>query len=416
MDYTIYPRNNVLCIDMRSFYASVECVKRGLDPMKEMLAVVGDKNRSGSIILAASPELKKRHGMKNVSRYFDLPNDPEIHVVEAKMADYLKVSIEITKMLMQYVPKEAIHPYSVDELWVTVNGLDRLYGDRWEVAKSIKQELKDTMGLTCSIGIGDNKFLAKVVMDLYAKKEGISECTYEQVETKLWPVPIEAVWGIGGKMKTNLNRMGIVTLGQIAHFPVERLKKRFGIIGEQLYWHAWGIDLSPVIDHFQPPSQKSYGHGITLLRDYNSDEVFVPILDLTEEVCRRARTARKNGRTISLGIRYSQGSGGGFRRSRSLAQPTNITLDVYYICMQLFTEFYDGKSKIRNVFVTLSNLFDDQETQLELFENNMQKKDLGYAMDSIREQYGPTAILRAASYTNCGITVERNKKIGGHHA
>lgn len=416
MDYSIYPRNDVLCIDMRSFYASVECVKHGLDPMKTMLAVVGDKNRSGSIILAASPELKRKHGIGNVSRFFELPDDAGIHVVEAKMGDYLEVSVEITKMLMQYAPKEAIHPYSVDEAWITVNGLKRLYGNRWEIARSIKAELKDTMGLTCSIGIGDNKFLAKVVMDLYAKKEGISECTYEQVEEKLWPIPVESVWGIGRRMKDHLNRMGIVTLGQLAAFPSSRLKKRFGIIGEQLYWHAWGIDLSPVINSFQLPSQKSYGHGITLLRDYSSSEIHISILDLTEEVCRRARSARKTGRTISLGIGYSQGTGSGFRRSRSVSYPTNITIDVYSICMQLFTEFYDGKSKIRNVFITLSNLFDDQETQLDLFEDTAKKKDLGYAMDYIREQHGPTAILRASSYTSAGITLERSHKIGGHKA
>src|SRR5699024_987034 len=107
---------------MRSFYASIECIKRELDPMTEMLAVVGDKKRSGSIILAASPALKERHGVSNVSRYFELPSDPHIHVVEAKMGDYVDVSIEITRLLHEYAPKEAIHPYSVDEMWITVDG------------------------------------------------------------------------------------------------------------------------------------------------------------------------------------------------------------------------------------------------------------------------------------------------------
>ncbi|WP_204498468.1 DNA polymerase thumb domain-containing protein [Aquibacillus albus] len=416
MNYSDFPRNDVLCIDMRSFYASVECLKNGLDPMQAMLAVVGDKKRSGSIILAASPELKRRHGVKNVSRYFDLPNDPAIYVVEAKMGDYLRVSVEITKLINQYVPKEAIHQYSVDELWVTVNGLEKLYGNRWNVARLIKQELYDTMGLTCSIGIGDNKFLAKVVMDLYAKKEGISECTYEDVAEKLWPIPVEEIWGIGKRMMRNLNRMGVVTLGQLANHPLEQLKKRFGVMGEQLYWHAWGIDLSPVIGNFQKQEQKGFGHGITLLRDYQRDEVFACILDLVEEVCRRARTARKAGRTIHLGIGYSQETGGGFSRSRSIPLPTNVTMDVYHICVQLFNEFYDGRSSIRRVFVTLDHLFDDGETQLDLFENQTKKKDIGYIMDQIRERYGPTALLRATSFTDNGVTLERSKKIGGHKA
>lgn len=225
MDYNVYPRNDVLCIDMRSFYASVEAVKLGLDPMTTLLAVVGDPNRSGSIVLAASPALKKKHGISNVSRFFELPDDPEIHIVPAHMADYLQVSVEITKLINQYVPKEAIHQYSVDEVWVTVNGLKRLFGNRVEIAKKIKQDILDCFGITASIGIGDNKFLAKVVMDLHAKKVGIAECKYEDVEEKLWPFPVEEIWGIGSRMKRNLNRMGIITLGQLANYSLKHLKK-----------------------------------------------------------------------------------------------------------------------------------------------------------------------------------------------
>ncbi|MFD2046484.1 DNA polymerase IV [Ornithinibacillus salinisoli] len=416
MDYSSYPHNDVLCIDMRSFYASVEAVKLGLDPMKAMVAVVGDPNRSGSIVLAASPELKRKHGISNVSRFFELPDDPNIHIVRAHMADYLQVSIEITKLIHQYVPMDAIHQYSVDEVWVTVNGLGRLFGDCWEVARKMKQEIFDNFGITCSIGIGDNKFLAKVVMDLHGKKVGIAECRYKDVAEKLWPFPVEDIWGIGGRMKRNLNRMGIVTLGQLANFDLEHLKKRFGIMGEQLYWHAWGIDLSPVYGDFSKTEQKGFGHGISLLRDYTKEDVAICILDLCEEVCRRARTAGKVGKTIHLGIAYSKETGGGFSRSRSVSLPTNITMDVYRICMQLFQEFYDGESNIRHVYVTLDNLFNKGETQLNLFEDRSKKTDIGYVMDAIRDKYGATAILRATSYTDAGVTLDRSKKIGGHNA
>jgi DNA polymerase V len=401
---------------MRSFYASVEAVKLGLDPMKTMLAVVGDPNRSGSIVLAASPELKRKHGISNVSRFFELPDDPDIHIVPAHMADYLRVSMEITRLINQYVPKEAIHQYSVDEVWVTVNGLQRLFGDRWEIARKIKTDILDSFGITSSIGIGDNKFLAKVVMDLHAKKAGIAECKYEDVEEKLWPFPVEDIWGIGGRMKRNLNRMGIVTLGQLAGFSLEQLKKRFGVMGEQLYWHAWGIDLSPIYGDFTKTEQKGFGHGISLLRDYTKEEVSVCILDLCEEVCRRARTANQVGKTIHLGIGYGKETGGGFSRSRSVSIPTNVTMDMYEVCMQLFHEFYDGKSNIRRVYVTLDNLFDKGETQLNLFEDRAKKTDIGYVMDAIRAKHGSTAILRATSYTSAGITLDRSKKIGGHFA
>lgn len=401
---------------MRSFYASVEAIKLGLDPMTAQLAVVGDPNRPGSIVLAASPTLKKKHGISNVSRFFELSKDSDIVIVPAHMADYLQVSTEITKLINQYVPKEAIHQYSVDEVWVTVNGLQKLFGDRWQVARLIKQDIMESFGITCSIGIGDNKFLAKVVMDLHAKKVGIAECKYEDVAEKLWPFPVQDIWGIGQKMQSNLNRMGIINLGQLANFPLKQLKKRFGVMGEQLYWHAWGIDLSPVLGDFIKSEQKGFGHGIALLRDYSGEEVAACILDICEEVCRRARTAGKGGRTIHLGVAYSKVTGGGFNRSRSITLPTNTTMDVYGICMQLFNEFYDRHSDIRHVYVTLDKLYENGETQLDLFDDKPKKKDIGYVMDSIRDKYGSTAILRATSFTDAGVTIGRSKKIGGHQA
>jgi DNA polymerase V len=416
MDYSPYPRNDILCIDMRSFYASVEAMKLGLDPMKDLLAVVGDPNRSGSIVLAASPALKKKYGISNVSRFFELPDDPNLYIVQAHMADYLKVSAEITKLIYQYVPKEAIHPYSVDEVWVTVNGLQKLFGNRREVARRIKNDIYECFGITCSIGIGDNKFLAKVVMDLHAKQQGIAECTYEEVQQKIWPFPIEAMWGIGSRMKKNLNRMGIVTIEQLARFDLRYLKKRFGIMGEQLYWHSWGIDLSPVLGNFIKTEQKGFGHGISLLRDYSKAEAKVCILDLCEEVCRRARTANMAGKTIQLGIGYSKATGGGFSRSQSISLPTNITMDMYHVCLDLFLRFYNGVSSIRRVYVTLTNLYVKQDTQLSLFEDRAKKNDIGYAMDAIRSKYGSTSLLRAISYTDAGITIERSHKIGGHYA
>lgn len=403
---------------MRSFYASVEAVRLGLNPNEVLLAVVGDLSRPGSIVLATSPALKKKHHLQNVSRFFELPKDPAIHLVQANMADYVHTSIEITKLLYRFAPQEAIHQYSVDEVWITVNGLEKLFGNRWDIAIKIRDTIWRELGLPSAIGIGDNKFLAKVVLDLHAKKapNGIAECTYEDVQTKLWPFPVEKIWGIGSRMKRNLRRLGITTLGQLAHFPLAQLKKQFGVMGEQLYWHAWGIDLSPVFGNFLKTNQKSFGHGISLLRDYTADEVKIVILDLCEEACRRARTAKKAGSTIHLGIGYSQETGGGFSRSTSIDVPTNITTEMYRVCISLFERFYDGYSHIRRVYVTLTNLTDDMETQLDLFSERTKQKDIGYTMDKIRDRFGSTAILRAATYTDAGISLERSGKIGGHWA
>ncbi|MET3682222.1 DNA polymerase V [Alkalibacillus flavidus] len=417
MNYNLYPRHDVLCIDMRSFYASVECMKRGLNPQTALLAVVGDPNRRGSIVLAASPALKKKHGISNVSRYFELPEDSNLVIAPAHMGDYLTVSLEITKLMMHFVPKEAIHVYSVDELWLTVDGLNHLYGSVYTIAEKVQSSIREQFGIDSVIGIGDNKFLAKVVMDLHAKQapNGISECRYEHVSDKLWPIDIEHIWGIGSKMKRHLNRMGIVTMGDLARFSHDHLKKRFGIMGEQLYWHAWGIDLSPVTGQFTKTEQKGYGHGITLLRDYTEDEIQACLLDLCDEACRRARRDEKMGRTIHLSIRYTDDDAQHFSRSQSIDVPINDTMEMYHVCMQLFERFHTEGAHIRKASVTLTNLTDDVGTQLSLFDDRSHMNQLNQAVDSIRERFGSTAILRASSYTSGGIALDRGQKIGGHY-
>src|SRR5699024_6949824 len=122
-----------------------------------------------------------------------------------------------------------------------------LFGSPFEIANLIQREIFESFGISSSIGIGDNKFLAKVVMDLHAKHtaNGIADCRYEAVPRKLWPFPVKAIWGIGSRLEKRLYRLGIKTLGQLANYPLRSLKKHFGIMGEQLYYHAWGIDLSP---------------------------------------------------------------------------------------------------------------------------------------------------------------------------
>ncbi|WP_163537367.1 UV damage repair protein UvrX [Gracilibacillus sp. YIM 98692] len=416
MDYSQFPRNNILCYDMRSFYASVECVSRGLDPMKAMLAVVGDPNRKGSIVLASSPALKKKYGISNVSRFFELPNDPNIVIAKARMQYYINVSAEITKRMTTLFPPEAIQVYSIDECWLTL-GNERSYGSPMDAAKMIQDIIYEEFGLPCVVGVGDNKFLSKVVMDIYSKKSktGLAECRYEDVERLLWPIELSKVWGIGSRLTHHLNRMGIYNLGGLAKHPLHRLKKRFGVIGEQLYWHAWGVDLSPIYGDFVEKEQKGYGHGITLLRDYNDTEIKTVILELCEEACRRARTDNMYGRTIHLSIGYSRDTGGGFSRSISIDAPSNTTMEMYKVCLHLFHKFYDGDSLIRRASVTLTNLSKDSGMQLSLFDNPKQK-DIGPVMDQIRERFGPTAILRASSYTDAGITIDRSKKVGGHYA
>ncbi|WP_114746227.1 DNA polymerase thumb domain-containing protein [Falsibacillus pallidus] len=416
VDYRMLPRHKILCIDMKSFYASCSAVMEGLDPLESYIAIVGDKERKGSVVLAASPKMKKEFGIKTGSRMFEVPNDPRIQFIEPKMATYLRISTEITRLFHRYVPKEAIHTYSVDESFLKVDGTDHIWGDAHTIARKIKDEIEREFQLPCAIGIGPNMLLAKLCLDLEAKKKGISEWTYEDVPEKLWTVsPLSEMWGIGRRMERNLNRMGIFTVGQIARYDLEKLEAKFGVMGNQLYYHAWGVDLSdigaPIME-----GQISFGKSQILLRDYKEEEeVKHVILEICEEVARRARVHGKAGRTISLGIGYSQEEfGGGFHRARTMEQPTNITMDLYKTCLELFHENYSHKT-VRQISVTLSNIVEDREMQLSLFElNRGQKRELGFVMDSIRRRFGSGSLLRAVSYTEAGTALYRAKLVGGH--
>ncbi|MCM3766473.1 Y-family DNA polymerase [Neobacillus niacini] len=416
VDYSTLPHNKILCVDMKSFYASCSAVMLGLDPLECYIAIVGDKDRQGSVVLAASPRLKKEFGIKTGSRLFEIPKDPRIQLVEPKMATYLRISTEISRVFNRYVPKEAIHTYSVDESFIKVDGAMEIWGDARTIGEKIRNDIEREFQLPCAVGIGPNMLLAKLCLDLEAKNHGVAEWTYDDVQTKLWKVsPLREMWGIGRSVEKTLNGMGIFTVGQLARYDLKQLEKKFGIMGNQLYYHAWGVDLSdlgaPIIE-----GQISFGKSQILLRDYKDvEEIKHVILEMCEEVAKRARTRRKAGRTISLGIGYSQDEfGGGFHRSRSIEQPTNVTMDLYQVCLELFHEHYSGKT-VRQISISLANIVDDCELQLDLFDQGAYKRrELGYVVDSVRRRFGPGSLLRAVSYTAGGTAKHRASLVGGH--
>ncbi|HJV31328.1 MAG TPA: UV damage repair protein UvrX [Bacillales bacterium] len=416
IDYSMLPQNKILCVDMKSFYASCSAVMYGLDPLNCYLAVAGNKERQGSVVLAASPRLKKEFGIKTGSRLFEIPNDPRIQVVEPSMATYLRISTEISRVFNRYVPKEAIHTYSVDESFIKVDGAIHIWGDATTIAQKIKDDIEREFQLPCAAGIGPNMLMAKLCLDLEAKKKGVAEWTFADVPEKLWTVsPLSEMWGIGRRVEKTLNGMGIFTVGQLARYDLEKLEKKFGIMGNQLYHHAWGVDLSelgaPIIQ-----GQISFGKGQVLLRDYKEmDEIKHVILEMCEDVARRARRRKKAGRTISLGIGYSQEEfGGGFLRSKTIHQPTNVTMDIYHVCLALFTEHYNGHT-VRNISIRLSNIVNDDELQLDLFDRGAGKRrELGYVVDRVRDRFGSGALLRAVSYTAAGTAKHRATLVGGH--
>ncbi|MFJ7933736.1 DNA polymerase thumb domain-containing protein [Sporosarcina sp. NPDC096371] len=416
MDYSKFPNRQIACIDMMSFYASCMASLHSLDVRKVPIAIVGNLKQRGSVVLAASPPMKKRFKVKTGTRLYEIPHHPEIRLFEPRMAYFLEMSMSITRILHRYVPAEAIHVYSVDESFIDLTGTERLWGDPAQTVKKIQKEILDTLNLPSTAGVGPNMLMAKLALDLEAKKTGFAKWTFEDVPKKLWPVsPLREMWGIGGRTEKSLNDMGIFCVGDLANTDLSKLEMKFGVMGNQLYHHAWGIDLSE-LGAPMPEGQVSYGKSQILMRDYNTiAEVRAVLLEMCEDVAKRARDAGKAARTISLGIGYSKNAlGGGFQRSRTITAATNETMKIYAVCKELLSENYDAQP-VRQVSLSITKLEDEQSVQLSLFDkDNWRERAIGSVMDNIRNRFGSTAILRAISLTDAGTAIKRSELVGGH--
>lgn len=416
MNYSEFPNRQIACIDMMSFYASCMAALHDLDVRIVPIAVIGNLQHKGSVVLAASSAMKRRFKIKTGNRLYEIPRHSEIQLFEPKMAYFLEMSMAITKILHKYVPAESIHVYSVDESFIDLTGTEKLWGDPAQTVREIQKEIYETLSLPSTAGMGPNMLMAKLALDLEAKKLGFAKWAYEDVQSKLWPVsPLSEMWGIGKQTEKSLNEMGIVCVGDLANTSLDALEKKFGILGNQLYHHAWGIDLSKV-DAPLVSNQVSYGKSQILMRDYNTvAEVRAVLLEMCEDVAKRARDAGKAGRTISFGIGYSKNAfGGGFQRSRTISEATNETMKIYAVCKELLSENYDARP-VRQVSLAITKLENEQSVQLSLFEkDNWRGRAIGSVMDNIRNRYGSTAILRAVSLTEAGTAIKRSELVGGH--
>ena len=414
--YENAPQRSIVCIDMRSFYASCIASLENLNIMEVPIAIVGNFQQKGSVVLAASPPMKKRFNIRTGSRLYEIPPHPDIRLFEPKMSFFIRMSMELVRHFNLFVPKEAIHVYSVDESFLDLTGTEKIWGPPEQTARYIQDTVLRQFDLQCTVGLGPNMLMAKLALDIEAKKTGFAKWTYDDVPTKLWSImPLSNMWGIGRRTEKTLHHMGIYSVYDLAHTDLASLEARFGVMGNQLYYHAWGIDHSvvgaPIME-----GQISFGKGQMLMRDYRSrDEILVVLLEMCEDVARRAREAKKVGRTISLGLSYSKDAfGGGFHRARTIDEPTNDTLVIFQLCKALLDEFY-AERPARKLTVTLSNIESEYSMQLSLFDEvKWRNRKLGETMDHLRTKYGTTALLRAVSYTEAGTALTRSTLVGGH--
>lgn len=419
MDYSSLPNGEIMCIDMKCFYASCVAMLHGLDILKTPVAVVANFDQPGSIVLAASPLMREKFKVKTSSRRFEIPKHPDIKLFEPKMSFFIDMSMAITRLIAKYVPSDAIHVYSIDESFVDLSGTNTLWGPPEEVAKEIQKAIYDQFRIPSAVGMGPNMLLAKLALDLEAKKTGFAKWTYNDVPTKLWPVrPLSEMWGIGRQMEAKLNAMGIQTVGGLANSDLNELENKFGIIGNQLYFHAWGVDLSTLGEPLVKNNALSFGKGQMLMKDYHTkNDIAVVALEMCEDVMKRTREAGYVGRTISFGLSYSKNAmTKGFHRSKTIDNPTNETLVMYKTCIELLDEFFAGEPA-RQLAVRISNLEPARSIQLDLFDEHKEKRQIiGHTMDAIRNRFGSVSLLRAVSYTKAGTAISRNSLVGGHLA
>ncbi|MDD4069110.1 MAG: hypothetical protein PHF05_01535 [Candidatus Izemoplasmatales bacterium] len=419
-EYRIH--KNILCIDLKSFYASVECAVSGLDPFKTPL-VVADKSRGGgSIVLAVTPYLKSI-GVPNRCRIYELPKNIDIIYRKPRMERYLEYSTNIIKIYLEFISEDDLYVYSVDEVFLDVTEYLSYYKKTdYEIAKMIMAEIYKKTKIYSTCGIGPNMLIAKLALDIESKHspEFIAKWSYENLPNKLWPVsPLSKMWGIGRNMERNLNSLGIHKIEDLAKYDVKKLKKKFGVIGEELYYHSHGIDMSLIQEKLRlKPSSKSYGIGQTLFEDYYKPEIFQIIREMVDDVCRRLRVSKKKAKTVHFGLGYSKEIGGGFARQMQLSQPSSNESHIYQLCMKIMNKFYND-SPIRVVRVSVTGLIEDIDYQINIFEDIetvLKEKNVFQAVDEIKERFGKNSINRASSELKESTLKARNDMIGGHNA
>ena len=411
---------HIMCIDLKSFFASCECVERNINPFTTPLVVANPNQGKGAITLAITPYLKSK-GIKSRTRLYEIPPWIKYQIVPPRMSLYIKKSKEVVNIYLDFVSEEDLHIYSVDECFLDVTHYLKMYDmSDYDLAKKILHTITARTGLTATCGIGPNMLLAKVAMDVEAKKykDGIAKWTYDDVPTKLWPItPLSKMWSIGSRMEARLNAMGMYYIGDVARCDKKILKKKFGIIGEELWEHANGIDESVISDFKMPPKSSSYSNSQVLFKDYDGNNIKIIIRETIEVVCRRLRKNKKQAGIIGLGIGYSIDVGGGFYHSVKV-NPTSDEDEFYCVCTNIFDKFYKDLP-IRKVTIAAGGLVSDTSLQLNLFSNVEvveDNKKLNETVDKIKEKYGNNSIIKASNLLADSTAIDRNGKIGGHSA
>lgn len=414
--------NTYLCIDLKTFYASVECVERKLDPFTTNLVVADETRGKGTICLAISPKMKML-GIKNRCRLFEIPPNIKYIIAKPRMSKYIEYSANIYAIYLKYIAKEDIHVYSIDEAFLDVTHYLKTYKmNAMQLAKTIAKDILDTYGITATVGIGTNLYLAKIALDIMSKHTptNIGWLDEERYKKELWHhKPLKDFWQIGVGIQARLNKMGIYTMYDIAHTNEKRLYKEFGINAEFLIDHSKGKESCTIADiKAYKPKTNSISNSQVLFEDYNYEKAKLVLKEMIELKSLELIDKNLVAKAIQLYIGYSKDvikATGGTKR---LSNSTNTFSELLKSFMQLYDNTTNRDIPIRRIGIALCGLENKVYEQFSLFIDNdkiQKEQKMEKAINEIKMKNGKNSILRGMNLEAGATARIRNTLIGGHN-
>ena len=413
-----------LCIDLKSFYASVECCERGLDPFTTRLVVADPERTEKTICLAVSPALKSL-GVPGRCRVFEIPEGIQYIMAPPRMQLYIDYSAEIYGIYLKYIAKEDIHVYSIDEAFMDVTDYLTMYGmSGKELGIMIMEDVLRTTGITATCGIGTNLYLAKVALDITAKhvEDHIGELTEESYRRTLWRhQPLTDFWRIGAGIERRLRSMGMFTMEDVARADESVLYQMFGVDAELLIDHAWGRETVQMMDiKAYKAKTNSISSGQVLSRDYLFEEGKLIAKEMAELLCFELVDKGLVTSSITLHVGYTRRlEKKSAHGSVSMTLTTSSASVIRRYTEQLYEQIVDHFSPIRRITITFNHVVDEALRQYDLFTDPAElerEHQLQKAILEIKDKFGKNAILKGMNLEEAATTRERNRQIGGHRS
>ena len=412
-----------MCIDMKCFYASVECAERQLNPFETCLVVADETRGKNALCLAVSPKMKAL-GIKNRCRLSEIPNNIKYIIAPPRMQLYIDYAADIYAIYLDYFAPEDIHVYSIDESFIDATRYLSAYGKTpKELAKTLMNEIADKLQIPSTAGIGTNLYLAKIALDITAKhaKDHMGYLDETLYRETLWDhQPLTDFWQVSTGTVKRLARDGISTMRGITEAPEELLYKAFGVNAELLIDHAWGRE-SCLMEDIKNYRSKTHSVSFSqiLPRDYSFDEARIVLQEMilhgSHELMKRKVITPK----VWLGIGYTRDTLPTAKGSTRLTSATGVNSLLQEPVLALFDRIADRQVKIRRLAIAFCDTVDEGCEGYDFFtdwESVEREKARERAVMEIAEKYGKNAVLRGTNYLKGATQKERNEMIGGHRA